>query len=38
MSRFDYPANCSDHERDLIDQAAAEHGIDERDGYHEVDW
>lgn len=35
MSRFTYPPNPSDWERDRIDQQAADHGQDERDGNHE---
>jgi hypothetical protein len=36
-SRWTYPEHATAADRDRIDQAAAEHGMDERDGANEVD-
>lgn len=35
MSRWDYPPGASAAERARIDEDAADHGIDERDGFHD---
>jgi hypothetical protein len=34
-ARWEYPLGATQAERELLDQRAAEHGQDERDGNHE---